>query len=90
MFELVNVLIEGQTYHVLQKNNGFIEGDMIYLGGSFFRYWNCIQSFQMHQRYHNFYRYVTKHEYYMKVKEKYDQTSLDIVLKRLVNENFQW
>ena len=28
--------------------------------------------------------------YYMKVKEKYDQTSLDIVLKRLVNENFEW
>ena len=44
----------------------------------------------MHVRYFNFYRYVTKHEYYMKVKEKYDQTSLGIVLKRLVNENFEW
>ena len=89
MFELVNELVEGQTYHVVQTG-GFIEGDMIYLGGSFFRYWDSINSFQVHQRYHNFYRYVTKDEYYMKLKEKYDQTSLDIVLKRLVNENFEW
>ena len=89
MFELVDDLVEGQTYHVVRVG-GFIEGDMIYLGGSFFRYWDIRQSFQVHQRYYNFYRYVTKHEYYMKVKEKYDQTSLDIVLKRLVNENFEW
>jgi hypothetical protein len=91
MFELVNELIKGHTYHVVQtQTGGFLEGDMIYLGGSFFRYWNSINSFQLHQRYYNFYRYVTKDEYYMKVKEKYDQTSLDIVLKRLVNENFEW
>jgi len=89
MFELVNELVEGETYHVVQTG-GFVEGYMIYLGGSFFRYWDSIYSFQMHQRYYNFYRYVTKHEYYMKLKEKYDQTSLDIVLKRLVNEHFEW
>jgi len=89
MFELVNDLVKGETYHVVQTS-GFIEGDMIYLGGSFFRYWDNINSFQVHQRYYNFYRYVTKHEYYTKVKEKYDQTSLDIVLKRLVNEHFEW
>ena len=89
MFELVDDLVKGETYHVVQTS-GFIEGDMIYLGGSFFRYWNGINSFQVHQRYYNFYRYVTKHEYYTKVKEKYDKTCLDIVLKRLVNENFEW
>ena len=89
MFELVNDLVKGETYYVVRVG-GFIEGDMIYLGGSFFRYWNGTNSFQVHQRYYNFYRYVTKDEYYMKVKEKYDQTSLDIVLKRLVNENFEW
>jgi hypothetical protein len=60
------------------------------LGGSFFRYWNGKNSFQVHQRYCNFYRYVTKREYYMKLKEKYDQICLDIVLKRLVNEHFEW
>ncbi len=89
MLELVNNLVKGQTYHVVGLR-GFIEGDMIYLGGSFFRYWDSIQSFQMHQRYYNFYRYITKHEYYMKVKEKYDVNCLNIILKRLVNETFEW
>ncbi len=89
MLELVNNLVKGQTYHVVHAE-GFIEGDMIYLGGSFFRYWDSIQSFQMLQRYYNFYRYVTKHEYYMKVKEKYDVNCLNIILKRLVNETFEW
>lgn len=37
-----------------------------------------------------FYRYVTPEEYRVKVKEKYDATCLDIVLKRLVNETFVW
>jgi hypothetical protein len=36
------------------------------------------------------YRYVTEEEYWTKVKEKYDATCLDIVLKRLVDESFQW
>ena len=89
MFELVDDLVEGETYHVVQTG-GFIEGDMIYLGNSFFRYWNSINSFQMHQRYYNFYRYVTKDEYWGKVKEKYDAKCLDIVLKRLVDESFVW
>jgi len=40
---------------------------MIYLGDSFFRYWNGTNSFQVHQEYFNFYRYVTKDEYYMSV-----------------------
>lgn len=89
MFELVNDLVKGQTYYVVQVG-GFVEGDLIYLGGSFFRYWDSVQSFQVHQRYYNFYRYVTKYEYYMKLKEKYDANCLDIVLKRVVNETFEW
>ena len=36
------------------------------------------------------YRYVSEEEYYEKVKEKYDSTCLDIVLKRLVDESFEW
>ena len=36
------------------------------------------------------YRYVTHEEYLEKMKEKYDAKCLDIVLKRLVNENFSW
>ncbi len=36
------------------------------------------------------YRYVTNEEYSKKVKEKYDAKCLNIVLKQLVNENFEW
>ena len=37
-----------------------------------------------------FYRYVSVEEYREKVKEKYDATCLDIVLKRIVNDHFTW
>ena len=36
------------------------------------------------------YRYISKKEYYAKIKEKYDNKCLNIVLKQLVNENFEW
>jgi len=36
-----------------------------------------------------FYRYVSKEEFYKKVKEKYDTKCLNIILKRLVDETFQ-
>lgn len=38
----------------------------------------------------DFYRYVSKEEYYKKLKEKYDVTCLKIVLKRLINDDFSW
>jgi len=37
-----------------------------------------------------FYRYISKEEYYAKVKEKYDAKCLNIILKRLVDESFVW
>lgn len=36
------------------------------------------------------YRYVSEEEYRAKVKEKYDAKCLDVVLKRLIDESFQW
>jgi hypothetical protein len=36
------------------------------------------------------YRYVSREEYLIKVKEKYDATCLNIILKRLINESFEW
>jgi hypothetical protein len=39
---------------------------------------------------HKCFKLVSREEYYKKLKEKYDQTCLDIVLKRLVNEHFCW
>ena len=37
-----------------------------------------------------FYRYISKEEYFKKVKEKYDSKCLNIILKRLVDESFEW
>lgn len=37
-----------------------------------------------------FHRVITEKEYMAKVREKYNQTVLNIVLKRLVNEEFIW
>ena len=36
------------------------------------------------------YRYVNHKEYFKKIKEKYDAKCLNIILKRLVNETFDW
>jgi hypothetical protein len=36
------------------------------------------------------YRDVSEEEYRKKLKEKYDAKCLDIVLKRLVDESFEW
>ena len=82
-------LVEEEKYFVIHKREAYVLGNLIYHGNHYFKYPNSKAIFQIVDMFH-FYRYVTKNEYYMKVKEKYDQTSLDIVLKRLVNENFQW
>jgi hypothetical protein len=37
-----------------------------------------------------FYRYVSDEEYKEKLKEKYNDTCLNIVLKRLVDDSFTW
>ena len=40
--------------------------------------------------YWQYYRVISEKEYMAKVKEKYDQNVLNIVLKRLVNDDFKW
>jgi hypothetical protein len=37
-----------------------------------------------------FFRYVSIEEYKQKLKQKYDATCLDIILKRIINETFTW
>ena len=40
---------------------------------------------------HNhYYKYITKKEFLKKVKEKYDAKCLNIILKRLIDESFEW
>jgi hypothetical protein len=90
MIERVDELNEGQQYFVIHRRGAFVEGDLIYVGDSHFKYPNGIQTFQLHEHVYYFYRYVSNYQYYMALKEKYNQTCLDIVLKRLVNENFSW
>jgi hypothetical protein len=90
MLELVNDLIEGQQYFVIHRRGAVVEGDLIYVGDSYFKYPNGIQTFQINERFYHFYRYVSKYQYYMALKEKYDTNCLDIVLKRLVDESFRW
>ena len=88
--KLVNELNEDQQYYVVQRRGAFVEGELIYVGNSHFKYPNGIQTFQLDERKYYFYRYVSNYEYYMALKEKYDDTCLNIVLKQLVNENFEW
>ena len=45
---------------------------------------------RLYLAFYDFYRYVSREEFYAKVKEKYDQTCLNLVLKRLVNDDFTW
>jgi uncharacterized membrane protein len=41
-------------------------------------------------RYWKFYRYVSHDEYKEKRREKYNDTCLNIILKRIVDESFIW
>jgi hypothetical protein len=91
MFQQIDCdhLIKGELYCVI---NDFLEQKehLIFDGYSFFKYPDSNYSFQLHFRSNTFYRYISKEEYYKKIKEKYDDTCLNIILKRLVDESFMW
>ena len=90
-----NDLVEGQMYFVIDKFLGTTD-NLIFTGYSFFKFpnkdpnYHNNYSFRVHLSSNTFHRYVSKEEYYAKVKEKYDAKCLNIVLKRLVNETFEW
>ncbi len=100
MFELINALDmkEGEMYF-LKKLDSII-GEVIFVkyqkpaAGSehfaTFSYPYMSGYSHMWLTIISVYRYVSEEEYYAKVKEKYDAKCLDIVLKRLVDESFQW
>jgi len=92
MLEQVNYddLVKGQQYFVIQRRGAYFEGNLIYDDNDFFKYPNSIQTFQLNNRLYHFYRYVSRHEYYTALKEKYEVNCMNIVLKRLVNETFEW
>ena len=100
MFELIDALDmkEGEMYFLKKRDS--IIGEVIFVeyqkpsNGSqpFITYTYPYMSGYSHTwvRIISVYRYVSEEEYRTKVKENYDAKCLDIVLKRLVDESFEW
>ena len=87
--------VKGETYYVKIKNN-FIMGDLLFDNYSYSKMGAWFDTTNKRHGYYFelndiiIYRYITKKEYFAKVKEKYDNKCLNMVLKRLVNETFEW
>ena len=89
-----NKLIKGEIYCVkrdviIARNVMFVEYDII---GDIFaacKYPNNAIVY-LFINVNSYYKYVSEEEYKKKLKEKYDATCLNIILKRLVDESFQW
>jgi hypothetical protein len=101
MYQLVeeDELINGENYYVKRKRRNLKNFHGMFNGSNFegfvwFKVYNdfydSIDSIELDTELNTFYRYVTKEEYYARVKEKYDAKCLNIILKRLIDESFQW
>jgi len=98
LFELANTdkLIKGQKYYI-KDNEGYIK---VY--ARFCSYYDEKETseglFSAHANYtfvNDFdqsivYRCISREEFYKKVKEKYDAKCLNIILKRLIDDMFEW
>jgi len=92
-------LIVGEKYYVKRKKrfqsmyiknfHGIFDGDN-FEGMGFI--WFRIDSklIELDTDLNTFYKCVSKEEFYKKVKEKFDLKCLNIILKRLIDESFQW
>ena len=100
MFEPVdkNNLIKGEKYYVKRKKT-FVYSrhiksfDCIFDGYDEEFAWvklSNVLDVELDLELNEFYRYISKEEYYAKVKEKYDIKCLNIILKRFVDESFKW
>jgi|688.fasta_scaffold1320241_1 hypothetical protein len=90
-------LIHGENYYVKRKRSnknfhGLFNGSD-FEGFVWFKMYNefnePIDSIELDSEMNTFYRYVSKEEFYAKVKEKYDHKCLNIILKRLIDDAFQ-
>ena len=99
MIELVDkyTLVKGETYYVkrikkyLQILNQYeCIFDKYQEDGFVWVLLSTVIPVELDLELNDFYRYVTREEFYEKVKEKYDATCLDIILKRLINDDFHW
>ena len=101
MLELVDKdkLIKGEKYYVKRKRNVHLnqikdfdctfDGYSEYEGFAWVKLTDFLDA-ELILELNTFYRYINKEEYYAKVKEKYDVKCLNIILKRLIDESFQW
>ena len=84
-------LIKGEKYYVKRTNRKNFNGKF---NGSDFEgfVWFDINNelIELDTELNTFYRYISKEEYYAKVKDKYDEKCLNIILKRLIDESFEW
>ena len=88
----ISQLIEGQFYFI--NRNEWDLGEVIFNGYQYPVVWVTFIDKNIHCdleiNKNKFYRYISKEDYYTKVKEKYDTKCLNIILKRLIDESFQW
>ena len=101
MFELIdnNELVKGEKYYVKRKKT-FVYSrhiksfDCIFDGygdeGFVWVKLSNVLDVELDLELNEFYRYISKEEYYAKVKEKYDSKCLNIIMKRFVDESFKW
>jgi len=101
LFERVNIneLIKGVRYYIKDyiKNEKYteiyatlvhyLEGERtphaLFTSHAYYSFYQDLLPTIIHRR-------ISKKEYYAKVKEKYDHKCLNIILKRLVDESFEW
>lgn len=88
-------LIVGEKYYVKDKSSirvfscifrhNIVDNKIFWISIFIIKYSQVTELNCIH---YEFYRYVSKEEEYAKLKEKYDKTCLNIVLKRLVDDLF--
>jgi hypothetical protein len=103
MFEFTqsDKLIKGEKYFVKRKKiyvhtlkrhhyyGVFDDYNDVFEGFAWFKSFNDFELVELDLCLNEFYRCVSEEEYYIKLKEKYDDKCLNIILKRLVDESFQ-
>ena len=80
-------LIPGQQYFVVNPDKTIGKATFLRFTrqlGLFYTHEYCFLSINLF----TFYRVVSSEEYRMKLKEKYDETVLNIILKRLIDPNW--
>ena len=88
-------IVRGETYYVKRKNGDILD-DLIFESynqsktAAWFYVPKKPYAYLLQLNEIIIYRYVTNEEYLKKLKEKYDCKCLNIILKRLVDESFQW